>query len=290
MQLSLICLLMISFNLSNIAIVYGDTVNPALAPKTIPLAVEKGMPYLQVKIGGQVLRLALDTGANLVSLAIKPAALHAITVDYTTAIAKNLDVAGKVYNSKTFTIPSVQMGDLDLINVTASEELRDTPDCDGIIGNLLLEPFHVLIDYPNGRLVLYPKATYPAELNLAQWLKLAFAHENIGIICKGKLGPTAKELRFCLDTGVICLNEGKSYGLLKPQVAVETAPAVTAGAETKLTDHFYLDGIDLGSMNFYLYNFAQPPVDGFLGHNFLVNHQVLIDFERQILYVKAVKQ
>jgi hypothetical protein len=288
-QSGLICLLIIGFFICSTASIYGG-VNPSLAPKIIPLTVEKGMPYLQVKIGAKVLRMTLDTGENRVFFAIKPSVLQELTVDYSTTVRKNLDAAGNVYNSKIFTLPFVQMGDLDLTNVTAFEELRDTPDCDGIIGNMVLESFIILIDYPNARLVLYPKTTYPAELDLAQWLKLSFVHENIGIICKGKLGPTAKELRFCLDTGAVCLNEkGKSYGLLKPQVATEMTPAGN-DTETMLIDHFYLDGIDIGPMDFYLYNFAQPPVDGFLGYNFLVDHQVLIDFERQLLFIRAVKR
>lgn len=260
-----------------------------ISPVIVPLELDgkmKGMPIVKVKIGERVLRLALDTGADKVFLAITPNALNQIDVKYSTAIEKNLDAKGNLYKSRTFKIPEVKIGELQLNNVTAAEELRDSPDdSEGIIGNRLFDNFNVLIDYSQSHMILYPNTSLPSDLELSQWTQIFFKHEDIGIVIQGRLGNQERNLRFCLDSGAVVANEeGKPLGILQPKSLV----AQDKVKDTKTyTDYLTIDGKNIGSMDFYLLDYAQPPVDGFLGYNFFSNYKVFIDFTKQVMYIKA---
>ncbi|WP_371362420.1 hypothetical protein SRRS_35680 [Sporomusa rhizae] len=251
----------------------------------------KGMPIVKVKIGEKVLRLALDTGANKVFFAISPNALNEINVKYSTDIKKELDVKGNLYKSRTFEIPEVKIGELQLNNVIATEELRDSPDdSDGIIGNRLFDYFNVLIDYSQSHMILYPNSSLPSALELSQWTKISFKHEDIGIVMQGRLGNQERILRFCLDSGAVAANEeGKPLplGLLRSN----SLAARNKGKDTKTyTDYLTVDGKNIGKMDFYFFDFTQPPVDGFLGYNFFSKYKVFIDFSKQVMYIKETLQ
>jgi hypothetical protein len=257
----------------------SETNSDRITPVIVPLELDgkmKGMPIVKVKIGEKVLRLALDTGADKALFAITPSALNEINVRYSTAIEKNLDAKGTLYKSRTFKLPEVKIGELQLNNVTATEELRDSPDdSDGIIGNLLFDHFNVLIDYAQSHMILYPNTRLP-DLGLSQWTQVSFKHEDIGIVIQGKLENQEKNLRFCIDSGAVVVNEkGKPLGILQPKSLV--AQDKVKDIKT-YTDYLTIDGKSIGSMDFYLLDFAQPPVDGFLGYNFFSKYKAFIDF------------
>lgn len=198
-----------------------ETNSNKTAAVIVPLELEgkmKGMPIVKVKVGEKVLRLALDTGADKVFFAITPSALRAINVKYFSAIEKNLDAKGNLYKSKTFELPEVKIGELKLNNVTAIEKLRDSPDdSDGIIGNRLFDNYNVLIDYSQSHMILYPNTRLP-DLELSQWTKIFFKREDIGIVIQGRLGNQKRNLRFCLDSGAVAVNEqGKALDILRPK-------------------------------------------------------------------------
>ena len=264
----------------------SETNSNKIASVIVPLELDgkmKGMPIVKVKIGEKVLRLALDTGADKVFFAITPNALNEINVKYSTAIEKNLDAKGTLYKSRTFKIPEVKIGELQLNDMTATEELRDSPDdSDGIIGNRLFDYFNVLIDYSQSHLILYPNTRLP-DLELSQWTQISFKHEDIGIVIQGRLGNQERNLRFCLDSGSVAANEeGKPLGILRPKSLV----AQDKVKDTKTyTDYLTIDGKNIGSMDFYLLDYAQPPVDGFLGYNFFSKYKVFIDFTKQVMYI-----
>jgi predicted aspartyl protease len=267
----------------------SETNSNRMASVIVPLELDgkmKGMPIVKVKIGEKVLRLALDTGADKVFFAITPKALNEINVRYSTAIEKNLDAKGTLYKSRTFEIPEAKIGELQLNNVAATEELRDSPDdSEGIIGNRLFDNYNVLIDYSQSHMILYPNTSLPFDLDLSQWTQISFKHEIINIVIQGKLRSQNKSLRFCLDSGVVATNdEGKIFGILQPKSLV--AQDKVKDAKT-YTDYLTIDGKDIGSMDFYLMDYAQPPVDGFLGYNFFSKYKVFIDFTKQVMYIKA---
>lgn len=98
----------------------------------------------------------------------------------------------------------------------------------------------------------------------------------------GKFGGHDQELQFCLDTGMTYQDQGISYGIVKPG----HLQGDLKGKQSLMTDHFYMNGIDCGMMRFHTFDFKEPPVDGFLGHNFFSQYKVLIDFDQCLLFIK----
>src|SRR5690554_2013765 len=241
----------------------------------IPISfVSKGLPTVEVKIDNHTYNLILDTGADSVTMAFVPSALERLNPTYLTDQKKSLDIHGNSYQGRAFKLSQATIGNLKIANLIGSEELRSFVPCDGIIGNQFLKHFKVYLDYQNLKIVLYPQYTYPSELELEKWQKVSFEHNNIGIVVNGRFGHNKKELKFCLDTGMCSIQNGKTYGLLKPK----NMPGLFIKRKTYETKSFYIDGIDFGPMAFMASNFKQPPVDGYLGHNFFSRHIVFIDF------------
>lgn len=249
----------------------------------IPISfVSKGFPTVEVKINNQTYHLILDTGADSVAMAFVPSALERLNPTYLTDQRKSLDVHGNPYQERTFKLPQTMIGDLKIANLIGNEELRSFIPCDGIIGNQFLKHFNVYIDYQSLKVFLYPQSTYPSELELDKWQKVSFEHNNIGIIVSGRFARNKKELKLCLDSGMCLIQNGRTYGLLKPR----KMPGLFIKRKTYETKAFYIDGIDFGPMDFMAFDFEQPPVDGFLGHNFFSRYLVFIDFNQEVLFVK----
>ncbi|MDD3053970.1 MAG: aspartyl protease family protein [Endomicrobiaceae bacterium] len=246
----------------------------------------KGMPIVNIKINGQILHLALDTGADNVFIALTPEALNKTNVKTSENIKKNLDVNGQLYKSRTVKISAIEIGELLFNNVEVCEELRNTNDgSEGIIGNKFFDNFNVLIDYSQSRMILHSNTTLPSDLDLNQWLKIPFIHESIGIIIEGLLEKQKKTLRFCLDSGAVAVNEKeKPFDLLKLNSLILKNQVNDAKT---YSDNIIINKKNIGLMDFYLLDFIQPDVDGFLGYGFLSKYKIFIDFPKQIIYIKS---
>lgn len=253
----------------------------------LPLSMTpSGIPIVEMNIGSKIVHLLVDTGADWVTLSLKPSILETLGDCYYFKSKKSKDIFGKTYREKCFIIPSASLGDLELSQLIANEELRSFVPEDGIIGNGLLQQFYCLINYPAAEMILYSKDSYPAELDLASWSKLSFTHNNIGIVLKGRLGENGKQLKFCLDSGCAAIYQGKSYGIIRPRYVPKSDRITQEENMSTATEQFYLDGTDLGPMEFMVSDFKQPPVAGFIGHNIFIHYQVFIDFDKQVLYLK----
>lgn len=259
---------------------------------TLPLSMDRyNIPIVEMKVADKTVHIAIDTGADWVTLGLKPSVLKTLDGIEPLRFRNNKDFYGNTYRSKCFIIPTASLGNararVELSHLIASEELRSFGDDDGIIGNGLLKEFYVLIDYPARQMVLFSKNSYPAELDLATWSKLSFTHNQIGIIVKGKLGEKGPQILFCLDSGCAAVdNQEKSYGIIRPQYVPENDRIIKDGVSYTATDHFYLGGKDLGPMEFMVSDFKQPPVTGFLGHNILIHYRVFVDFDKQLLFLR----
>lgn len=254
----------------------------------IPLELNgkmKGMPLINVKINGQILHLALDTGADSVFFALTPEALKKINVKISDAVKNNLDVNGKLYKSRTVEISSIEMEELLFNNIEVCEELRNTDDgSEGIVGNKIFDNFNVLIDYSQSRITLYPNINPPYDLDLDKWLKFPFKHEDIGIIIYGFSKKQKKNLRFCLDSGAVAVNEkGEAFNLLKSTSLINRKQI---DKEKTYDDNIIINKKNIYPMNFYLLDFTKPDVDGFLGYAFLSKYKIFIDFKKEFIYIK----
>jgi hypothetical protein len=181
-----------------------------------------------------------------------------------------------------FIISSLKIGKLEFRNLNGTEELRSAIKEDGIIGNQLLKKFNVMFDYKAERMILYPLNSYPDEIKNDNWTKINIGHNNIGLILSCRTNLTEKELMFCLDTGVGSIENGKTYGIIRPN-ALDKAKG---NGESVNVQKFIVDGNNLAPFDFKFIDFLIPSIDGFLGHNFFVKYKVLIDFNNNLLYLK----
>lgn len=248
----------------------------------LPLTFSMGLPVVKVKIQNKVLKLIVDTGADLTYIALKPDKLKLLETELITENAKSTDVYGSSYTIRQKQIPELYLGKLKVRDLMAREEARSFVPEDGIIGNMLLKKFHLLLDYRNAQLVLYSTGKpYPENLNLNEWGKIGFEHNDMGIILQGKMLAFEKELKFVLDTGSSSANNGEPCGLLLSKyfpglkgIIYFESPQLNVG------------GQELGKMGFQVVNFEEPPVDGFLGNVFFLEYKVFIDFGKNTLWIK----
>lgn len=261
---------------------YFTLVDKDFSKAVLPLSFVNGLPVVAVTIEGQLFRLILDTGADKTTIDLKPDAINKIKVKYLEDVKNSLDVYGNAYQSRSFEIPQLQLGKLKFTDFIAGEELRDFILVDGIIGNCFLKNFYVLFDYQKNRAVLYPKGEYPSELNLDKWRQIEFEHNDIGIIISVKIDAFDRELKFCLDSGSGSSGIKKS-GLLRAKDLEGLSEKI---GRLVTYDHVSIAGIDLSRVNFYVVDFKEPPVDGFFGDYFFNRFKTLIDFDRDVLFVK----
>lgn len=276
------CILFTPLCFSETETEYFKLVDKDFSKAVLPLSFVNGLPIVELTIEEQLFHLILDTGADHVSIDLKPDALNKIKVKYLEDVKNSLDIYGKAYQSRSFEIPELHLGKLTFTNFIASEELRDFVPVDGIIGNRFLKNFYVVFDYKKTRAVLYSKDEYPSELKLNKWRQINFEHNNLGIIINVKIDAFDRELKFCLDSGSGSSGKKKS-GLLRAKDLEGLSEKI---GRLVTYDHVSTGGIDLGRVDFYVVDFKEPPVDGFFGDYFFSRFKTLIDFDRDVLFVK----
>jgi hypothetical protein len=260
-----------------------DSANESPFSKEIlPLTFWKGVPIVKVNINGKPIFLVVDTGADAVTIALKPSSLQDLKVKYLGNQMNSMDIQGNLYKERYFEIPEFHMGGLKFENFIACEEQRSSVPMDGIIGNQFLRNFYVLFDYKKAQFVLYPKNGYPAELNSTFWKYIPFEHNNIGMILTAKIDALDKNFKFCLDSGFSFFNHGRPCGALRSRYI----RALPKGIHSLEYDHIRIGAIDLGPTEFLIDDSPEPPVDGFLGNNFFRQFKVFIDFDQAVLLLK----
>jgi hypothetical protein len=248
----------------------------------IPLIFDNGCPVIEIKIDGKLFHLLIDTGAEDAIVKLTHNALKKILVTTQTGEDRTFDYKGNSYQNMKFSISSLKIGELEFRNVNASEELRTTIEEDGIIGNQLQKKFNVLFDYKAERMVLYPLNSYPEEIKNESWTKINIEHNNIGLTLNCRTELAERDLKFCLDTGVGSIENGKTYGILKTTALDKEREK----NETINIEKLQIDGINLAPFDFKFLDFNIPPIDGFLGNNFFTKYKVLIDFNHNLIYLK----
>jgi hypothetical protein len=258
----------------------------AFNKEVLPFTFSKKLPVVEVKIQGKNFHLIVDTGAPNATIALKPSALRDINVNYLESKKHLLDIHGQSYEEKEYEIPELTIGKLKLVNMIASEELRTFVPADGIIGNRVLKEFYFLFDYKDLKVTFFTKGNYPLELNMDQWQKVHFEYDDydkrVGIILTAQIPELKRQLKLCLDSGSSAFDNGKPCGMLLKKYMPELPEEVRAVEYNQVM----IDGLALGSTSFRVYDYPEPPIDGFMGFNFFNNYKVFVDFDKKVLFTK----
>ena len=247
----------------------------------IPLTFDNGCPVIEAKIDGITFHLLIDTGAEDAVVNLTPSSLKKILVTTSSGEEQTYDYKGNAYKNMRFILSSFKIGELEFTNLNATQELRSAVIEDGIIGNKLLKMFNVMFDYKLEKMILFALNSFSYDINNNNWTKLKIEHNNIGLILSCKTDLSDKELKFCLDTGVGSIENGKSYGIINPNLLNQ---ANRIGGSVNV-QKFIVDGYNIGPFDFKFIDFKISSVDGFLGNNFFAKYKVLIDFNNNLLYL-----
>lgn len=251
------------------------------APLAIPFYLEHSLPAVELELGGKRVRLIVDTGADKVSIALKPDSMAGMRLEPTGGKQASLDINGAKHEERYFVARDGSIGGLPLREVAVSEESRDFVPCDGIIGNAFLSRFRVLLDYRESTMMLYPLAgELPAPLS-GHWASLPFTRGIAGIMldCSWSGGG---EGSFCLDTG-------SSVGIVDTaKLGPGTEPGMVALRDLSVA------GLSFGDRSFVAQDLSHltprgAPFAGLLGYNVLQGQRVIIDFARSQFLVDTAE-
>lgn len=183
---------------------------------TVPIEVKRNKPYLTVKtkinnLEQEIdLKLLLDTGASL-SLLLYTDTHESISFP-PTVIKGNIGMGlGGIMEGYLGRIQELGISEHRLNNVITSfqdiHEFLDTSFLhgrNGIIGNLVLDRFNIIIDYSKQKLYLQPSKKF----------KKAFEYDKSGLT----LIATGKDLRTIVVNGVIAKSPAGEAGIKKGDI------------------------------------------------------------------------
>jgi hypothetical protein len=251
----------------------------------VPLTVENFLPVVEVAAGDKTLRLALDLGGTD-ALSLSQSAASDLDVEWTGRHRFVLDAFGRLWRGREFIVPEVTIADLTLHGVRGYEipDSRfqipgmdgDVMQLDGYIGVDLLNKFNVLVDYPNGRLVLLDHAAAPPG-GVDDWPGTPFTFDRKGVVS-----------RIMLDGRPIVANwdTGATHTVIRPDRALPHWPRWQRGPQEAVTaESLAIGGAELGAFNLVLLDFRQPRVDVIIGTNLFEQRAVWFDFAGKRLAV-----
>jgi len=135
--------------------------HPISQTVTVPMTVVDPLPLISVQVNGRQAYFMLDTGAP--DIVIDPDFAKELGLQLQGGFTGTF-AGGKHAVVRSTVLPTFRIGTLTLRNVAASSSpTRPIPffgekRVDGIIGTIFLSQFLTTVDYPNGRLVLRPRA------------------------------------------------------------------------------------------------------------------------------------
>ena len=101
-----------------------------------------GNAYIQVVIENDSLIIFLDTGNPDASIDLTPSTLESITVKYTGETIKSWDYMGQEYISRSYILPKVEIGGLEISNIHGTEH-KIRYESDGTFSFKFLEIFGI---------------------------------------------------------------------------------------------------------------------------------------------------
>lgn len=269
----------------------------------IPLTfTPSGTPVLLASIEGEKVLLQLDLGSKC-QLSLRKDILESIKDKRPYEAVQWRDAKGNSYESPSYLIPRVKIGELSLTNIIARQELdvyrinttlwndnKDEVDSThrylGRIGRPLLEKANILLDFRNSMIIVCKNAHQIKKLgfSLSDMIPVPFEGGAKGIIIKAD--TDAGLLRLALDTGTT-ITLVRASCLQNQKCAIEER-----GFSVFTTQKFFIGNNDFGNKNLFLYDITSElnDIDGVLGMDFLKNHVIYIDYEDKMIYIENSKR
>jgi Aspartyl protease len=247
-------------------------------PTTVPLALVRNYPILSADVDGHTVRVMFDLGGDA-SLTLTRAALSELGIKPTGPGHRFMDVKGNILESRTFEVPRLRIGSAVFTHVTGSVDVRapSYPATQvgqlGYIGPSLFAGYRIVLNYQGGKMTLIPPGTQHIE--------------RAGCIGTAVPSPPDGVAKAQTDFGDLALvwDTGGAVSVVRSARIDQTRTKVVNHAV--LTQHFRLNGVEFGPLEFRLIEFSEPPgVDGFIAGNFFDKHVVCLDFPGKRLLIR----
>lgn len=259
----------------------GVSIASAQSSVTVPIELVNNFPVLEVSIGRRRIPVMFDLGGSD-GIVISTEALKTLHVERLAETYAWVDVKGNRLESRRFRVPELRIGSLILRDVPGHEDAepatyRKTPAGVGYIGSDLVRPFKLVVDYGHRSLTFVPSDTPDPDKHGCSGTEVLFDPAWEGDVVT-KAVTDLGDLVLVWDTGA-------PMSLVRDSL-VRARGLVPDGRFVRTTE-FELGGKDFGPLQLRLLDFAEPAgVDGFVGHDFLVNHVLCIDFGGKRLLVR----
>lgn len=255
---------------------------------------ENHYAIIPVSIQGVTLKLMFDSGSEWGTITLIPEVLDKIKVNYTANKMQYRDAYGNVYYTRKFTIPEIRIGDLNITNIIAVENLTSPEGFDGYIGLGFLKNFNMMIDYQNKRITLYRNTIIPDFLEAEKWFRYRY-YENQQF--KINFNFLNKEYQIGLDSGsgTTAIPVGSELGkdILSHLGITEENVVINQRTGENVyiynIEHIYLDEYDLGKQVCVLSDDMSGYMgNGLMGFDFFNNNIIFICFESKDIWLKRV--
>ena len=272
-------------------------------PRPIPIILTSfGCPAILTTIEEKTYLLQLDLGSKF-PLSLSKDVLESISEKRIHGVARWQDAKGNFYESPSYLIPRVKIGDFVLTSLVTrqeneayrfnttlwndNKEEKNLPQKQvGSLGRSLLEKTNVLLDFKNSKMILCSNKRQLQKMGfyLNRMIQVSFEQGEKGIIIINA-ETEAGTLRLGLDTGA-------TITLIRTSRVQNQKCTIDArGFSIFSSRKFSIGDNDFGSKNLFLYDFTPEllDIDGVLGMDFLKNHTIYIDYENKMIYIENPK-
>lgn len=239
----------------------------------IPVEIVNGNPVTSARIGDVQIDVVVDTG-GLGGIAISSDDLQRLNVNFTGDLVERTDAAGDTFESRAFVVPELFLGGTRFTTVQGFERVGSTNGFAGgapinVLGRSLLHNYTVIVDYPNGQILLYSgeqgrSICGPATSELAE-------NED---------GQSALPIQADGGQMLALLDTGATYSFVQSKVIASRNLQVVD--DLYKTDTLRIGDKELGPLDMVVLPIdGAPQIDVILGANFFSQQSVCFDFSRR---------
>lgn len=250
-------------------------------------------PTTLVTIQNHKVPLILDSGAGRAYLSLSKNTVKKLNIKLIPTGGSTSDhgVDGKKFTAKKYVIPKVTIGNWTLQDVPCQliDELwggnvehlkKHAAGRNGIVGLMLLRQFNVLLDYKRAQIILTHLDHYPDGYDIKNWKQVPFSIKWNSITTMAKINGVDEELVW--DTGA-------EASALKSTAKIIAKKESCSDHPDKSCQYFNTSTFSIADAKFSNIKFLSLemviPFDGFIGSNFIQEHQVFLDFKNNILFI-----
>lgn len=248
------------------------------------------IPCTSIEIEEQKYQVEIDLGAKS-ALALHHEVLKSIKKQ-PQGRSRRIDFQGNLYETATYSIPKVTIGSWTLQNITAKEESMDftlkgsivqgtdeNPNA-GRIGRDFFLNKSLLLDFPHLKFIVCDRFEEIAKKGYSIESAHAVPFQNTpdGIVLK--IDIDMGRYRFAIDTG-------STISVIRSSDSQEKSAEKKYGLDVVKTSQFTIGNTDFGARDLYLLNLSKEfkEIDGLLGMDFLQQHAIYLDFNKNIAYI-----